>query len=698
MKVLIVSTSEQQGGAAIAAKRLMTALNEAGHEARMLVRDKQTDDEHVHRVRCSLWHKAWDHFRVLAANGFDSYGTWKLTLGISGVDITQHEDFLWADVINLHWVSQGFLSIASLRKIIRSGKHIVWTMHDQWALTGVCHLVLDCQQFSQGCNKACPQLKGRWPRRAFRLKQEMMKQGNVTMVGCSDWITLLAADSPLTMHQRLESIPNVVPQQIFRPIPKKEARRALGLPEDMHYIMVAACRLSDTLKGFEYVQRTARLIGPSEHMAFIIVGRGQKLEAHVPVYDYPYVEDQQQMALLYSAASVYVSCSLTENLPNTVAEAMSCGTPCCAFDVGGLSQMIDDRVNGYLVKLYDVAGMLTAIRRAVNSLAGSEALRTAQRDFSAENVLSRYLKVYQPENPWEIPDETRQIRKVEVNPYWPEPIVFREPQCGKTHLQRQHHMPIFTVCTVCRNAEATIQATLRSVAAQSYALIEHLIIDGCSTDGTMALLKAYEDENIYQRVPHHIRIISEPDSGLYDAMNKGIKRADGQYIIFLNAGDRLHDSEQLSQISRQVGLFPIELPAVIYGETDLVDADGKFLRHRRLRAPQDLKWTDFSRGMLVCHQSFYVRTDIARQESYFLSYRFSSDFDWCIRIMRRCAAQFRVLHNSHLILTDYLSDGLTTKNHRRSLLERFQIMTLHYGWLRTIAMHLWFIPRAMIMR
>ena len=254
----------------------------------------------------------------------------------------------------------------------------------------------------------------------------------------------------------------------------------------------------------------------------------------------------------------------------------------------------------------------------------------------------------------------------------------------------------FTIVTVTFNAEATLPATLSSVAGQDYPLVEHLIIDGASTDGTLSLLRRYREENAARQSPHEVSIVSEPDNGLYDAMNKAIRHARGAYLVFLNAGDRLHSSSTLTSLSRQLDGWPGELPAVIYGETDLVDAAGRFLRHRRLRAPGQLSWRSFRSGMLVCHQSFYVRSDLARRETYDLGYRFSSDFDWCIRIMKLAAAEGLILKNSHLVLTDYLSEGLTTRNHRRSLLERFHIMTKYYGRVSTCAMHVWFTLRSAV--
>lgn len=251
--------------------------------------------------------------------------------------------------------------------------------------------------------------------------------------------------------------------------------------------------------------------------------------------------------------------------------------------------------------------------------------------------------------------------------------------------------PLFTIATVTYNAEATLERTLRSVALQDYAEIEHLIVDGCSKDRTLSLVKQYIEENQTQ---HSIRLISEPDKGLYDAMNKALLNAKGDYIVFLNAGDCLRNSDTISLLA-QFGEND-SLPAILYGNTHLVDNEGHFLRLRRLSPPERLTPDSFLDGMLVCHQSFYVRTDIARQELYDLRYRYSADFDWCIRIIRRTTRLGLKIVNTHLVLTDYLNEGLTTRNHRASLLERFRIMAYHYGWIPTIVRHIWFVVRAII--
>ncbi len=250
---------------------------------------------------------------------------------------------------------------------------------------------------------------------------------------------------------------------------------------------------------------------------------------------------------------------------------------------------------------------------------------------------------------------------------------------------------LFTIITCTYNAAKHIDRTLESVRGQSYPHIEHFIIDGVSNDDTVKKAQTYAYDSRYPVI-----VKSEPDNGLYDAMNKGIQLAKGDYIIFLNAGDIFHEEDTLTSIAGK--LRGKSLPGVIYGDTDIVDEKGIFLRKRRLSPPETLSWESFKEGMLVCHQAFYARTDIAKQVPYNLDYKYSADVDWCIRIMKEAEKQGLELMNSHETLCSYLKGGMTTQSHQASLIERFKIMSHHYGTFTTIFQHLWFVIRAILKR
>ncbi len=252
----------------------------------------------------------------------------------------------------------------------------------------------------------------------------------------------------------------------------------------------------------------------------------------------------------------------------------------------------------------------------------------------------------------------------------------------------------FTIVTCTYNAEAVLQRTLDSVMKQTCCNIEHLIIDGVSKDKTLSMVKAYQHKNDVGESAHEIKVYSEPDKGLYDAMNKGIDRATGDYLIFLNAGDVFPSEDTLELVEGCVGEGEA-LPGVLYGDTDIVNMEGRFLRHRRLTPPKKLTWGSFKWGMLVCHQSFYARTDIAKDVHYNLDYRYSADVDWCIRIMKEAKKRKLPLRNVNAVITNFLDGGMTTQNHRASLKERFQVMRSHYGLLVTLLVHGWFVVRSL---
>jgi len=244
-----------------------------------------------------------------------------------------------------------------------------------------------------------------------------------------------------------------------------------------------------------------------------------------------------------------------------------------------------------------------------------------------------------------------------------------------------------SIITVTYNAASVLKRTLDSVKVQSWQQIEHLIIDGASKDETISMAETYKAQ-----CPYEVVVLSEPDKGLYDAMNKGLRLATGDYLVFLNAGDTLHAADTLETIVRSAQ----PLPGVLYGDTAITDEQGNFLHLRRLRPPKKLTWKSFRQGMLVCHQAFYALTDIAKDLPYDPRYRYSADVDWCIRVMKEAQKRQLPLVNTQAILADYQEEGQTTIHHRDSLKERFDVMRRHYGLFTTVMMHLWFAVRQLI--
>ncbi len=236
--------------------------------------------------------------------------------------------------------------------------------------------------------------------------------------------------------------------------------------------------------------------------------------------------------------------------------------------------------------------------------------------------------------------------------------------------------PLFSIITVTWNAADVIAPTLESVQRQTSSDYEMLIIDGASTDGTLDIVKRASISSL--------RVFSEPDKGLYDAMNKGIARAQGRYLIFLNAGDAFASDTVLARLAMLTG----DNPGVIYGQTQLVDAGREVVGNRHLTAPKRLTVDSFLRGMVVCHQAFVARRDLVPE--YDLSYRLSADYDWCIRVLKKSPLN---AYAGRVPIISYLADGMTTRHHRKSLWERYRIMCHHYGTGQATLAHLAFIPR-----
>lgn len=237
--------------------------------------------------------------------------------------------------------------------------------------------------------------------------------------------------------------------------------------------------------------------------------------------------------------------------------------------------------------------------------------------------------------------------------------------------------PLFSIITITYNAEATIAPTLRSIAAQTCKLYEHLVIDGASTDRTLRFVD--------QAANPLTAVFSEPDRGLYDAMNKGLARTTGDYVIFLNAGDSFHSPDTLQLIADAA--MDNDYPGIIYGQTDIVDSDRRRIGPRHLTAPEVLEFKSFANGMVVCHQAFVALRKIT--EPFDLRYRFSADYEWCLRCLRKSKRNQYV----DAVLIDYLNEGVTTRNHRRSLIERFKIMCKYYGTIPTVLRHFKFLVR-----
>ena len=406
MNVLIINTSDINGGAAIAAYRLLNALKYSDVNVKMMVREKLSNDSDVLNIGNNLINKFnFYHERgeIFLYNGLSRKNLFEVSTAKKGISITETEEFKQADVIHIHWINQGMLSLNEIKKILSSRKKVVWTMHDMWAFTGICHYAGDCNFYTHGCGN-CPLLrhpsKYDLSRTTYRKKTSTYSKGEINFVACSNWLKEMAIKSPLTLGHHVTSIPNPIDTEVYRPLNKNEIRDKLNLPIDKKIILFAAVKASDKRKGLDYLIEASNLLkNYSEEILFLIAGnRSEEIENKftLPVKSMGYVSPKD-MPLLYNAADLFVSPSLQDNLPNTIMESMSCGTPCIGFNIGGIPQMIDHQTNGYVSEYRNSKDLAEGILWSLfetNTNLGQNARKKVIENYSNEIIAKQYIEIY----------------------------------------------------------------------------------------------------------------------------------------------------------------------------------------------------------------------------------------------------------------------------------------------------------------
>lgn len=412
MRVLLINTAERIGGAAIAANRLMEALKNNGIKAKMLVRDKQTDNMTVIPLRKSWrhsWNFLWERVVIWIRNGLNRQNLFALDIANTGTDITHLPEFVQADVIHLHWVNQGMLSLKNLQQIVDSGKPIVWTMHDMWPFTGVCHYSSDCLKYQTQCY-SCEQLaipsKHDLSAAVFKKKQKLFGNSHITFVACSRWLESLAMNSALLRGNTITNIPNAINTNVFKPLDKATVRQKLHLPTDKKLLLFGSMKTTDKRKGIDYLIDACRIIAEQHkdltgELGVIILGSNAEMFCNLfsfPIYNMNYVSREKDLVDIYNAADIYVTPSLQENLPNTIVEAMSCGIPCVGYQIGGIPQMIDHLHNGYVAQYKSASdlanGIVWSLTEGDYAMLSEEARRKAVTTYAEDVIARKYIQIY----------------------------------------------------------------------------------------------------------------------------------------------------------------------------------------------------------------------------------------------------------------------------------------------------------------
>ncbi|RGM49933.1 MULTISPECIES: glycosyltransferase family 4 protein [Bacteroides] len=412
MRILLINTTEKIGGPAIAASRLMEALKNNGIKAKMLVRDKQTEQITVVELKHNwrmVWKFVWERIVIWKANHFKKNNLFAVDIANTGTDITSLPEFQQADVIHLHWINQGMLSLKNIEKILASGKPVVWTMHDMWPCTGICHYSIGCTNYEQECHN-CPYIYANGKKdlayRTFYKKQKLYKKNRIHFVTCSRWLGELAQKSALFHDHKVISIPNPININLFKPHNKNAARDKYMLPHNVKLVLFGSVKITDQRKGINYLIESCHLLFKKhpelkEQLAVVAFGnQSRQLENLLPFKVYPmdFLKNEHQLVDIYNAVDIYVTPSLEDNLPNTIMEAMACGIPCVGFNVGGIPEMIDHLHNGYVAQYKsseDFAnGIYWTLTEPDYPSLSEQACRKAVTHYSEGTIAKKYIDLY----------------------------------------------------------------------------------------------------------------------------------------------------------------------------------------------------------------------------------------------------------------------------------------------------------------
>ncbi|WP_425883666.1 glycosyltransferase [Parabacteroides sp. ASD2025] len=398
MKIVILNTSERTGGAAVAAGRLGKALERVGILVEKLVRD----DTWLNRFRFY-----WERLIIFLCNHLNRKNLFAVSIANTGTDLSGHPSVKDADIIHLHWINQGFLSLKDIEELVKLNKPIVWTMHDMWPCTGICHHAWGCERFYHECGK-CPFLKSNnlhdlsyyvWKKKGF------LKASDIQLVAVSSWLAEQAKKSSLTKDLEVVVIPNAIDVSVFFKKEQIEIRKKFSFPLDKKIVLMGAARLDDPIKGFEFLKDALNILSCARNDILLVLFGAIKNDK--PFFDHltvPYLSlgllsDNNQIAELYSAADVTVVPSFYETFGQTIIEAMACGCPAVSFNNSGQTDIIDHKINGYVASYKDASDLANGIQWVLeheDRLTLSDAcVKKVQENYTEEVVAGQYMTLYE---------------------------------------------------------------------------------------------------------------------------------------------------------------------------------------------------------------------------------------------------------------------------------------------------------------
>ena len=398
MNVLLLNTY-LHGGAGIACRRLQGALQASGITANLLTSGDTGNRWPFYAERLSF-----------IPFERDKSVRFSFSLANFGKDLSRHPLVRQADVLHLHWINQGFLSLRHIHQLAGLGKPIVWTLHDMWAFTGGCHYSRGCEHFKNDCGN-CPFLKNPAPNdlshRVWRRKQALFPK-NIRFIACSEWLADVARSSGLLKDHAVTSIPNPIDTAVFKPMTVEERRNfraERGISPNAHVLLFAAMKVGEERKGFRYLLEALQILKtqkPDFQLEILVLGKAEPdalAALPYPVHALGLVQEQHKLVQAYGAADVFAIPSLEDNLPNTVMESLACGTPVAGFATGGIPEMAGHGQEGFIAPQGDSKALAEGIFEVLAGKTALEKYQAAARKkvethYSNAAVAKRYLEVY----------------------------------------------------------------------------------------------------------------------------------------------------------------------------------------------------------------------------------------------------------------------------------------------------------------
>ncbi len=410
LKVTLISHSDALGGASIVTFRLMQALRRAGVDARMLVFFKTGKDENIDVVcgrGCRARRFILERLHIFMHNGLNRKDLFKVSVANTGIDLHNHPWVKDADVIALNWINQGMLSLKGIHNICHLGKPVIWTMHDMWCLTGICHHAYECSNYKQQCGN-CQYLhngmsKNDLSRKTWNNKKKLYDNTNIHFVAVSNWLAEKCRESSLLKDKPLSVIHNAFPIDSFFTRPTATVK-SFNLDYSRDIILMGAARLDDSIKGFEYAIDAFNHLADNhpeiaKNCTVALFGdiRDASLLDKIRL-DYRYlgrINEPDMLRQLYASSKVVVSTSLYETLPGTLIEGQAAGCVPVSFDHGGQKDIIEHKVNGYIADYKSHKSIADGIVWALKNAPEREALHQSVHDKFASNVIAQqYIDLF----------------------------------------------------------------------------------------------------------------------------------------------------------------------------------------------------------------------------------------------------------------------------------------------------------------